>query len=206
VTTTTARGPNSVALAMNRFAPGARILAFAVVTALAAFTGASPAGVSAQSTPAVVITDVHSAGSSNGTYNADWIELTNVGATAVDITGWKIDDNSNAFANAVNLRGLTSIPAGKSAVFFENSAVGVLDATVIAAFSTAWFGTPTPPVGVLIGAYGGTGVGLSSGGDAVNLFDAGGTRITGVSLGAAAANTTSDPVDVSSRCREDFAE
>ena len=52
-------------------------------------------------------------------YAADWFEVTNTGTTAVDITGWKIDDNSNAFGSAVALRGVTSIAAGKSAVFFE---------------------------------------------------------------------------------------
>ena len=32
-----------------------------------------------------------------------------------------MDDNSNLFGNSVALRGLTSVPAGESAVFFENS-------------------------------------------------------------------------------------
>ena len=70
--------------------------------------------------------------------------------------------------------------------------MGVLDETIIASFSTAWFGSATPPDGFLIGAYGGAGVGLSNGGDAVNLFDASGNRITGVSFGAATANATFD--------------
>ena len=127
---------------------------------------------------------MHPAGSGNGTYAADWFEVTNTGTTAVDITGWKMDDNSNAFATAVALRGVTSIPPGKSVVFIEGTADGITDATIIANFSTAWFGSATPPGGFLIGTYGGSGVGLSSGGDAVNLFDAGGNRVTGVSFGA----------------------
>ena len=129
---------------MNGFA--ARwCLAFGVAVTLGALMGSPPAGVSAQSTPSVVISEVHSAGNGNGTYAADWFEVTNTGATPVDITGWKMDDNSNAFVNAVALRGVTVIPAGQSAVFFENSAIGVADVTVIANFSTAWFGTATPP-------------------------------------------------------------
>jgi uncharacterized protein YjiK len=132
-----------------------------------------------------VISEVHPSGSGNGTYAADWFEVTNTGPTALDVTGWKMDDNSNAFATAVALRGVATIPAGKSAVFFEGSATGTTDATILAAFSTAWLGSPTPPAGVLIGAYGGTGVGLGGGGDAVNLFDAAGNRVTGVSFGAA---------------------
>ena len=138
--------------------------------------------------PSVVISEVHPAGSGNGTYAADWFEVTNTGTSAVDITGWKMDDNSNAFGSAVALRGVTSIPAGKSVVFFEGNATGTTDATIIAAFSTAWFGSATPPAGFLIGAYGGSGVGLSTSGDAVNLFDASGNRITGVSFGAATAD------------------
>src|SRR5688572_126687 len=116
------------------------------------------------------ISEVHPSGS-NSAYAADWFEVTNTGASALDVSGWKMDDNSNVFTSAVALRGVTSIPAGKSAVFFERSATTTTDEAVLAAFSTAWFGTATPPPGVLIGAYGGSGIGLSATADAVNLFD-----------------------------------
>ena len=141
------------------------------------------------------ISEVHPSGSGNLTYAADWFEVTNPGPAALDVTGWKVDDNSNAFASAVALRGVTSIPAGESVVFFENSTTGdtaVPDATFLANFSNAWFGSPTPPAGVLIGAYGGSGVGFGAGGDAVNLFDSGGNRVTGVSFGAATPARTFD--------------
>jgi uncharacterized protein YjiK len=141
------------------------------------------------------ISEVHPSGSGNGTYAADWVEVTNTSATDLDITGWKLDDSSNAFATAVTLRGLTTIPAGKSAVFFEGNATGTTDATITAAFSNAWFGSPTLPAGFLIGAYGGAGVGLSTSGDAANLFDASGNLVTGVSFGAANAASTFDNKD-----------
>ncbi len=48
------------------------------------------------------------------------------------------------------------------------------------------------PAGFLVGFYGGVGVGLSSSGDAVNLFDALGNRITGVSFGASVTGFTFD--------------
>ena len=142
---------------------------------------------------ALVITEVHSSGSS-ATYAADWFELQNVGSTDLTITGWKMDDNSNGTPSTtqVALRGLTVIPAGKSAVFIEGLANGSTDATILANFSTAWFGSPTPPSGVLIGAYGGTGVGMSGTADALNIFDAAGNRITGVAFGAATVGTTFD--------------
>ncbi len=138
----------------------------------------------------IVITEVNPNGSSSS-YVADWIELTNTGVTDVNITGWQMDDNSNGTAK-VAMRGMTVIPAGKTAVFFEGLADGSTDATILANLCTAWFGSPTPPSGVLIGAYGGAGVGLSSGGDAVNIFDAAGNRVTGVAFAAVATGTTLD--------------
>ncbi len=141
--------------------------------------------------PRVIISEVHPTGSSNLAYEADWFELTNTGTTAVNVSGWQMDDNSNGSAK-VPLRGVTVIPAGKSAIFLEGTSTGNTDATIIANFCNAWFGGSTPPAGLLIGAYGGSGVGLSSGGDAVNVFDAAGNRMAGVSFGAATANVTFD--------------
>jgi predicted extracellular nuclease/uncharacterized protein YjiK len=118
---------------------------------------------------------------------ADWFEVTNISTGAVDITGWKMDDNSASFASAVTLNGVTSIPAGKSAIFLETS--GTNNATIIANFSTVWFGSATPPAGLLIGTYSGSGVGLSTSGDAVNLFDASGALVTSVTFAASPTAT-----------------
>lgn len=166
-----------------------RYLSLVAGLILLALISSLPTGVSAQSTSTVLITEVHPGGSGNGTYAADWFEVTNTGASAVDVTGWKMDDSSNSFASGVALRGVTSIPAGKSAIFFEGTADGVTDPTIIANFSTAWFGSATPPAGTLIGAYGGSGVGLSTSGDAVVLFDAAGNSITGVRFDSAATGS-----------------
>jgi len=137
----------------------------------------------------IVLTEVHPSGSGNGNYAADWFELTNTGAAAVDITGWQMDDNSNGTAK-VGLRGVTSIGAGKSIVFFEGTATGSTDTTITTAFNSAW-GTSFV-FGTNIGAYGGSGVGLSTAGDAVNIFDAGGNLITGVAFGSATTGVTFD--------------
>jgi uncharacterized protein YjiK len=164
-------------------------LAIASALALLAAAGSLPAGrVGAADAPGIVISEVHSAGSS-ASYAADWFELTNTGTTTVDITGWKFDDNSNSPDVAVALRGVTSLAPGASAIFLEGRPDATTDATIIANFSTAWFGSATPPAGTLIGTYGGSGVGMSGSGDAVNLFNAAGIRVTGVSFGAAAAGT-----------------
>ena len=144
--------------------------------------------VAAQASASIIISEVDPSGSSTSTYAADWFELTNTGTTAVDITGWKMDDNSNAFASAVALRGVTSIAAGQSVVFLEGNATGSTDATIQAAFRSAWFGSNVP-ASLTLGGYGGSGVGLSQTTDAVNIFNAAGTLITRVDFGAAAAGT-----------------
>jgi uncharacterized protein YjiK len=143
-------------------------------------------------TSALIVSEASPWSSGNSAYAADWFEVTNTGKTAVNISGWKMDDNSNAFASAVALRGVTSIGAGQSVVFIEGLADGSTDATIIANFSTAWFGTATLPAGFVIGTYGGAGVGLSTGGDSINLFDAAGNRITGTDFTASTTFRTFD--------------
>jgi uncharacterized protein YjiK len=133
----------------------------------------------------LIITEVAPWASSNSPYMADWFEVTNVGGAAIDLTGWKMDDNSNVFASAVPIVGVGSIAPGQSAVLIEGTA------TTASNFVTAWFGA-TPPAGFLIGSYTGSGVGLSTSGDAVNLFDPSGNHITGVQFGAATTGFTFD--------------
>jgi hypothetical protein len=114
------------------------------------------------------ITEVTPWGSSTSNpaipYLSDWFELTNFGATAVDITGWRMDDSSPTFGTSVALTGITSIAPGESVIFLE-------DPTKASLFLSTWFGGSLP-VGLQIGGYAGSGVGLSQSGDAVNIFDA----------------------------------
>jgi Lamin Tail Domain len=143
----------------------------------------------------IVITEVDPSGSSStsNTYNADWFELTNTGSIAQDITGWKMDDNSHTFADAVAIRGVTSIAPGQSVVFVEGTASGSTDATIDSAFENFWFGSNIP-AGFTIGNYGGSGVGLSQTADEVNIYNASGTEITGVGFGASATGVSFDNV------------
>jgi len=128
----------------------------------------------------IKITEAMSSSGTGGTN--DWIELTNLGSTTVDITGWKMDDNSYASTNAVSLTGITSIPAGKSVIFLETDAPD----TDIPAFKTFWGSTLD---NVSVGSYpsSGKGVGLGSGGDGVIIFNADGTEVNRVSFAAATA-------------------
>lgn len=132
--------------------------------------------------PSIKVTEVSPASSSNGSYAADWFELTNTGAVAVDITGWKFDDDSAGFASGAPLEGVTSIAPGQSVVFVEGTS------TTANQFKGAWFGEWVP-AGFSIGTYSGSGIGLSSGGDAVNIFDAAGSRVTGVAFGPSAGES-----------------
>ena len=142
--------------------------------------------------PKLIISEASPWSSGNSPYAADWFEVTNIGTAAVNLTGWKMDDNSNSFGSAVALRGVTSIAAGKSVIFIEGAADGSTDAALISSFSSFWFGSVNPPADVAIGTYGGAGVGLSTGGDAVNLFDASGSRVTGISFGVSTTGFTFD--------------
>jgi uncharacterized protein YjiK len=156
----------------------------AITSATGGETGSPGTLANAPTVASVKVTEVNPTGSS-ASYGADWFELTNTGSTAVDLTGWKVDDGSNALASAVALTGVPSLAPGTSAVFLEG------DAAKVALFSTAWFGGAVPS-DVVIGTYSGSGIGLSDGGDQVNVFDADGNRVTGVAFGAATLGVSFD--------------
>lgn len=159
--------------------------AFVALGAAAVFSIALPTHA------AIIISEVDAAGSATSSYAADWFELTNTGSSAVNISGWKMDDNSNAFANAVALTGVTSIAAGQSVVFIEGNSSGSNFATVSAAFKSAWFGSNVP-ANFTIGYYYGSGVSLSQTTDAVNIFDSTGATVTRVDFNASSLGQTFD--------------
>lgn len=137
------------------------------------------------SNAALAVTEVASWGNNNATYAADWFELTNVGSAPADLTGFKIDDNSNSFAAAVALAGVTTLAPGESAIFVEGTE------STISSYKSHWFGG-NAPAGLQFGTYSGSGVGFGNGGDAVNIFDTTGTRVTGIAFGAGTAGVTFD--------------
>ncbi len=135
-----------------------------LATALAA---AGPLAAHAQT--GLAISEIYSAGSGNGTYAADWFELTNFGPTTINLAGFRMDDASESPLASVALRGIASIAPGQSVVFIEGNASGSTDAALAAAFTTVWFGST--PTSLLIGGYGGASVSLSSSGDGVALYN-----------------------------------
>jgi hypothetical protein len=126
----------------------------------------------------LAITEVAPWSSGNSPLAADWFEVTNKGSAPVTLTGWKMDDNSHVFANAVALNGITTIAPGESVIFIETANL----TTAAAAFRSQWFGASPP--GVQIGSYSGSGVGLSTGADEVVLFDSAGNVVTAIGFGA----------------------
>jgi len=115
----------------------------------------------------IIITEVNS--NSNG---GDFFELHNTGASSVDLTGWKWDDDSLTPASGGTF-GSVSIPAGGVLVVSNGSA------GTEAAFKTAWnLGDD-----VTVIATGGPGLG---GNDAVSLFDSANNFITGFNYKTAA--------------------
>jgi uncharacterized protein YjiK len=132
----------------------------------------------------IIISEVAPWSSGNSTLGADWFEVTNIGNAPQNITGWKMDDDSNSFGNAVALNGITSIAPGESVIFIESATSRKAD------FLKLWFGN-NPPPNLQVGNYSGSGVGLSTGSDAVNLFDNSGTKRAGVTFGT---STTTSPL------------
>jgi hypothetical protein len=134
---------------------------------------------------ALIVSEVSPYSSGNTPFTADWFELTNTGPSALTVSGWKMDDNSNAFASSVPMSGITSIAAGESVVFIECLA----GCAAIAGFQAYW---GSPVAGVQIGTYTGSGVGLSTAGDAVNVFDSTGSLLANVAFGASTVGRTFD--------------
>ncbi|MFM8494240.1 MAG: autotransporter-associated beta strand repeat-containing protein [Planctomycetia bacterium] len=143
----------------------------------------------------VRITEVMSSSGAGGTN--DWFEITNYGTTAVDIAGWRMDDNSFTFGASVALVPYTLGPGpawtllgpGESAVMLETSA----PSTAVPAFQAFWNlgDQPGNVRNPKIATYTGSGVSLGSGGDGVVVFDAAGTEVTPrVNFGAATTGST----------------
>ncbi len=128
----------------------------------------------------IVISEVAPWSSANSPLAADWFEVTNTGSSAVDLTGWKMDDNSHSIANAIALNGITSIAPGEAVIFIETAD---LRRPRPPRSASLWFGA-SPQRVTQIGSYSGSGVGLSSNGDEVTLFDGAGNLVTGVGFGA----------------------
>ncbi len=159
---------------------------YTVKKLLLSFTTALVAASAIPAQAQVRITEVSAFSSgavpANG-YSSDWFELTNIGPVAVNITGWKMDDDSVSFASGAALTGVTNIAPGESVVFI-NTAVN-------AAFNTTWF-SGSPPPSLQIGNYVG-GPGLGQGGDTVAVFNSAAVLQARVDFGLSGGNLETAP-------------
>ena len=148
--------------------------------ASAAFMLTVTAGANLSST--LIISEVAPWSSGNSALGADWFEVTNTGTVTQNISGWKMDDNSHSLGLAVPMSGITSIAPGESVIFIETADLSPARlAAARTSFLSLWF---TNPPNLQIGIYSGGGVGLSTGGDEVNLYDSAGAKRAGVIFGA----------------------
>jgi hypothetical protein len=94
----------------------------------------------------------------------DWWEITSFSPVPISLSGWRFDDNSASLGSALLIAdtNLTILP-GESIVFVERLTPDQ--------FRT-WWGTNNLPTGLKIVTYTGSGIGLSSGGDALRLWNA----------------------------------
>ncbi len=159
-----------IAAGVIRDAAGNSYAGITTTTALN-FTTAPPAPAAA---PSLLITEMNSNGS-----GSDFFELYNFGTTAIDLTGWKWDDDSANFADT----GVASFPS----ITLAAGARLIVTNTTEAAFRTAWGLTGVATVTVV--ATGGPGLG---GGDAVVVFDAAGKVVTSFNYRGGATITASD--------------
>ncbi|WP_411846759.1 choice-of-anchor I family protein [Roseibacillus persicicus] len=128
--------------------------------------------------PVVIVSEVAPWSSGNSEVGADWFELTNTSDSTIDLTGWKMDDNSDSFGQGAFLEGVTSIAPGESVVFIDGALADL--ESIGASFLSNWFGE-SAPAGLQIGTY--DGPGLGTGGDAVNIYDASGALQTRLAFG-----------------------
>ena len=109
--------------------PGRRSVALLATTSLAlagaVVTTGTPAAAASTS---IIVTEVYGGGGNSGApYTHDFIELTNIGTTPVDVTGWSIQYASAAgtsWANKINLTGTIAPGQAYLAQGASNAPVG----------------------------------------------------------------------------------
>jgi Immunoglobulin I-set domain/Immunoglobulin domain len=100
----------------------------------------------------------------NGFAPEDWWELTSFSPVPVSLAGWRFDDSSASLAAALTITNANLvIHPGESMIFVER---------LTAEQFRVWWGTNQMPAGLRIVTYSGSGIGLSSAGDGLRLWNA----------------------------------
>jgi hypothetical protein len=159
---------------------------YTVVASNSVGTNSASATLTVGPKPQLMITELHSTGSSSG--YQDWWELTSFDTRTFNLNGWRWDDSSHSLApnNAYVFTNDIIIHPGESVVFVENLTPDQF---------RAWWGPGLPP-GLQIVTYSGGGLGLSGTADEVNLWNAVTLPANALTERIAAVNFASCPVGV----------
>lgn len=114
----------------------------------------------------VQITEFEYNGNGDSTGTAEFVELTNLGSTAIDFTGWSFDDGSRT-PGSFSLSALGLVVAGQSVLIVEGSA---------ADFRSAW----NLASSVKVAEGNANNLGRS---DEINIYDAGGVLVDRLTYG-----------------------
>lgn len=116
------------------------------------------------------VTEIWAGGLSGAEATSDWLELTNTGATSVNVSGYFYDDDSADPTKDDALVGISSIAPGESVIYLVSWEDGYSDVNDAIDDFVAMWGAPNGNLtGVQIGYVdGGSGLG---GSDAAFIFD-----------------------------------
>ncbi|MCI0539687.1 MAG: immunoglobulin domain-containing protein [Verrucomicrobiales bacterium] len=114
--------------------------------------------------PQLVLTEIMSSSSTNVAEHADWWELTNLGTFPISLKGFRFDDNSETLAAAFTFTNDVSIAENESVIFVEGLTPEEF---------RNWWGPENLLPNLQVITYRGNG--LSSAGDAVNVWNAAAT-------------------------------
>jgi hypothetical protein len=158
--------------------------AYSVVVSNSAGSTNLPFTLTVTTKPRLVVTEAMSSEAKNGQGSTldheDWWELSNLDTFAVNLRGFRLDDNSASLAYAFTFTNEVTIQPGESIVFVEDMSAD--------AFRT-WWGPAALPPDLKIITYSGSGLGFDNAGDAINLWNAVATadtdKVASVALGTA---------------------
>lgn len=122
--------------------------------------------------PNLVITEVMSSEAGGVAGHQDWWELSNLDTFAVNLRGYRFDDDSASLSAAYRITNDVTIVPGESIVFVENMTSEAF---------REWWGPQNFRSGFQVLTYVGSGLGLSAASDAINVWNA-------------AANTNTDKI------------
>ncbi|MBK9137308.1 MAG: immunoglobulin domain-containing protein [Verrucomicrobia bacterium] len=159
-------GVQTAQLKIHNVQPGERATYTVRVSNVAGSTNAS-ATLTVTRKPRLVITEVLSSQATNADGSSlghqDWWELTNLDDFAVNLRGYRFDDSSATLTAAFTVKDDLFIEPGESVIWVE---------TMTADAFRQWWGADHLPANLKIITYSGPGLGLSSAGDAINVWNA----------------------------------